>query len=186
MNLWAAIVVGLGSGLFGTLATLSYEREAEFRRRMAAAADDYIALAMGLVHSIRDAHTQMEMGIQGLSAGPLDAEPLDDRMARVFNDIDKMTLLLARIGLLFGTGRSADAAAMVAEAVDEARNALYAERTDYQQRAPATVAAGKHTEASVAEVLNGVIVFTQIARDDVRGDRFKQLIRRRLHRSGAH
>jgi hypothetical protein len=178
VSVWIAILVGLGSGLFGTLATISYERDSEFRRRMPEAADEYVALTMRLVQTIRDSHNQIELAMQGRSAGPLETESLDDRMSRVFRDIDELNLRLARIGLLFGTGQTADAAALAQAAVDTARNALYAERTAFERRAPGTTDFGKYTQEMIGAVLDAVVVFTLSARDDARMGRIARVARR--------
>src|SRR5438105_12508829 len=130
MNVWVAIVIGLGSGLFGTLATISHEREAEFRRRMIEAADEFVGRAMSIVIAIRDSWLQLKLEDGTMTASAFEDETLDERMDRIFREIDALTLSLARVTLLFALERTVDAAGDVATAIAAARDRLWDARTE--------------------------------------------------------
>lgn len=57
MPVWAAILVGVGSGLLsglaGTLLTITHERGAEMRTRMLTAAEEFIRAAEACRQSVR-------------------------------------------------------------------------------------------------------------------------------------
>jgi len=63
MPVWAAVVIGLGSGLLsglvGTFATITHERGAEFRTRMLSAAEDFIRAAEGFRQAVRFARADL-------------------------------------------------------------------------------------------------------------------------------
>jgi hypothetical protein len=58
--LWAAIVIGFGSGLFATGMRISYERTAELRSRMIQAADEFATAAFRTIAGLRDAPKKVQ------------------------------------------------------------------------------------------------------------------------------
>jgi hypothetical protein len=99
MDAWVAIVIGLGSGLVGTigaaLLTIRHEREAEIRSRMLAAAEEYLGRAEAVVRSLNEA-------LDALEASDRD----EDAIAESIGAIDELRwsslLALLRLKLLFG------------------------------------------------------------------------------------
>jgi hypothetical protein len=89
MPVWAAIIVGLGSGLAGsivsTLLTISHERGAEFRGRMLQAAEDFLRQAETTRRAARRP--------RGTGAGPLGA---------LLDAWDELVSAVVLVELLFG------------------------------------------------------------------------------------
>lgn len=52
--LWAALLIGLGGGVIGTLVAQGLERGAEMRTRMLQAADDYLSAAIAAERAAED------------------------------------------------------------------------------------------------------------------------------------
>jgi hypothetical protein len=92
--LWAALLIGLGGGVVGTLLTLSHERGAEMRTRMLTAADDFILTATQASHFARDLMHALQ-----------DEAPLADteeRLTQLHASGDRFDELLVRVTLLYG------------------------------------------------------------------------------------
>src|SRR6266508_697141 len=119
--LWAALLVGLGGGVFGTLVgtllTISHERGAEFRTRMLTAADDFLRTGTQLAQSIGAAEA-------AIIAKEPDAQV--EPLWRAFQESSsRFALEYSRVQLLFGAeSRAFTAAVVAAEHVDKARQAL--------------------------------------------------------------
>jgi hypothetical protein len=90
------LIVGLASGLFGTLATITHERGAEFRTRMLSAADEFLQVTGKITVQIRDAKT-------AASKPKPTAEELKPHIAALKDArSDLVTQGIPRIQLLFG------------------------------------------------------------------------------------
>lgn len=108
MPVWAAVVVGLGSGLISsivsTLLTMSHDRAAEFRSRMLQAAEDFLRRA--------EAVRQAARRPRGTAAG----EPLD----ALLDAWDDMVSAVVLVELLYG--RDSEAAHWAREASNELKD----------------------------------------------------------------
>jgi hypothetical protein len=107
--LWAAIVIGLGGGVIGTLVAQWLQRGAEMRTRMLETADEFISAGIAAERAVREASLALPL-VGGLTDPP--TEELDDALARTKESSAEMSAMLPRIQLLFG-----DKSATKAEAV---------------------------------------------------------------------
>lgn len=105
MPVWAAILLALGSGIFGTLATITHQRGAEFRTRMIEAADDLVAaateaavVARNISHEIQRIHHEEGIGVV------TNEPPGFDEFAK---RVDSVTIGAMRVSLLFGISEAA-------------------------------------------------------------------------------
>jgi hypothetical protein len=102
--LWAAIVIGFGSGLAGTVTRIAYERTAELRSRMITGADDFSTAAA-------DALAAVNAGVRTLAE---DLRGLTERFSAAQEHAsDKVVLADARVNrvyLLFGVAAESRAA----------------------------------------------------------------------------
>jgi hypothetical protein len=157
--LWAALLVGLGGGVFGTLVgtllTISHERSAEFRTRMLTAADDFLRTGTQLAQSIGAAEA-------AIIAKEPDAQV--EPLWRAFQESSsRFALEYSRVQLLFGAESRAFRAAVVAvEDVDKARQALRSMRNQ-----PGSVT-HQNYEKAFLEAAFAIGQFGQEARRDIR------------------
>jgi hypothetical protein len=79
--LWAAILIGLGSGLIGTVARISYERTAELRTRMIEADDGFSASVFRALAAWRDVIYAVEEAEKGETESATRVEFLRDSAA---------------------------------------------------------------------------------------------------------
>lgn len=86
MPVWAAILIALGSGLLGTLLTISHERGAEFRTRQLTSAEDFLRGAEKIRQALRR---------------PLSADP-DEALARIRDAREELVATVMWVGLLYG------------------------------------------------------------------------------------
>ena len=101
MPVWAAIIIGLASGLVssivGTLLTIRHERGAEFRTRMLTAAEDYLRFGnestVPLLKEIRTAAQTRPVDEPRLNEL---MSALDENRATSLNELLRIQLLLAR------------------------------------------------------------------------------------------
>src|SRR5207249_2925961 len=105
MPVWAAILIGLGSGLLGVLVRIAYERGAEMRSRQIQAADDFLSAAVPFFLDIRDIQLPVLFAREGIITppGPRAASKSADEAIRDLQlAADELELRLARVQLLFG------------------------------------------------------------------------------------
>jgi hypothetical protein len=157
MPSWAvAVIVGLASGLLGTLATIGHERGAEFRTRMLAAADDFLQATARCGVWVTDARTAFH------------TNAADTELTRVIDGLRGertalITVMLPRLQLLFGEASATWQKATVAlsaldniEGVCRAKRAktglrptLYAMDSQVERWAEAVGTLGAATRADV-------------------------------------
>jgi hypothetical protein len=103
--IWVAIIVGLGSGLagsvIGTVLTVSHERAAEFRSRMLLAAEDFLRRGETVRRFVRRPHDTT-------TASPLDV---------LLDAWDELVPAVVLVELLFG--RTSESAHWAREAANE-------------------------------------------------------------------
>jgi hypothetical protein len=157
--LWAALLVGLGGGVLGTLLTVSHERGAEMRTRMLDAADDYVHGSMQMANAARDLKYAL-LSRQRLN--PPDDE-LDALLAELRESADELSLTLARIQLLFGASSATWANATKAEAGNEKVIESY---TAWRNSDPDFTIA--ELNANVAEATSAIDALGKAARREVR------------------
>jgi hypothetical protein len=111
--IWAAVVIGLGSGLLsglvGTFATITHERGAEFRTRMLSAAENFIHVAEGVRQAVRVCRADLS----------------DETYRTLEQRFDDLVPAVTLVELLYGhASATAVAARYVGSAVIDVRSAL--------------------------------------------------------------
>jgi hypothetical protein len=169
---WAvAIVVGLASGLLGTLLTIGHERGAEFRTRMLEAADGFLNVAAACYELMTDVRKSFEGDERGDESGRKLDELRDARR-------NLLTINMPRIRLLFGGEGESEAW----ERATDAHTALESFEAVYRSSRTATglrLADGA-LESAVTRWSDAIGDFPRAARNDVR----RSAIGTRLRRIG--
>jgi hypothetical protein len=119
---WAAVIIGLGSGLIGTVVStllrISHESEFELRRRMINAADAFAVEVMNVVPIVSAAIDEREQG-ETSEYGQ------SETFAAAVQAVEELSKPVARVQLLFGMDAEASRAAVsVASALGTALGAV--------------------------------------------------------------
>jgi hypothetical protein len=112
--LWAALLIGLGGGLVGTIARIGYERTAELRTRMIVASDEFstaVADALGVILEATRVYDDEKPGnLVSLS------RTLDEK-------VNVVNQRLSRVHLLIGVPEDSPAGAWAGVCASGLRNA---------------------------------------------------------------
>jgi hypothetical protein len=165
--LWAAILIGLGSGVIGTLARIAYDRNAEIRNRMIQAADDFTISLFKTITILRDAESRIDSHSDELVDDELEwIADIQDALDTVSAQVDDLHERLARVQLLFGASASSPTTQRGHSILTAARNAHNALRDS-----PSSVndpRARQQFNRNNMAVMNGVDPFTETAREELR------------------
>jgi len=125
--LWAAILIGLGSGLVATITRISYERTAELRTRMIQAADEFLTGGARVTAALRSAGATV-MNVDYVTDADGEFHPAIKRDITTLDELfDELRERFGRVQLLFGVpleSRAARHAEWVVIAMRNCHNAL--------------------------------------------------------------
>jgi hypothetical protein len=127
VELWQAILIGiaagLGGGLLGTMARISYERTAELRTRMIEAADDFSTNVFRTIAGLRDAHRRIDQHADYVINPVGEWHPaIQQVIDQVAELADHLHERLARLELLFGPSEESHASEHANNIVVAVRN----------------------------------------------------------------
>jgi hypothetical protein len=159
--LWVTVLVGVASGLAGTLVTISHERSAELRSRKLAAAEDFVAEVGKLVNAL-----SRPAGVQ-----------FSDNIAAMKRATNLADIAIVRLVLLFGSRSGAvfDARKIIEDA-EYALDLIEGDPTDQSADHERAIS------AAIDDVLRGADTFCGAA---MFGARHPWLARRALKTKAA-
>ena len=106
---WAALLVGLGGGVLGTLIAQGHERGKEMRTRMLQAADDYLSAAIRTEQAAKELNGLLiaaEQAVEDTNDVAVATSPrdeVDELLARMQASRDELSAMVPRLILLLGT-----------------------------------------------------------------------------------
>jgi hypothetical protein len=127
--LWAAILIGLGSGLVATITRISYERTAELRTRMIQAADEFLTGGARATAALRNAGKTVGNVDVVIDADDAFHPEIQNDIATLDELFDDLRERFGRVQLLFGVpleSRAARHAEWVIISMRNCHNALAA------------------------------------------------------------
>jgi hypothetical protein len=151
MPVWAAIIIGLGSGTVGTLLSISHQRGAEFRTRMLEAAVEFVGTAEKL---------------RGVARQP---DSLEEALAEYREGWAELVPLVTLLELLFGPSATVTAAKSAGAAFFAVREEL--ERIKSHPEGPHL-----SIDALLQEATSSLQVFTDVAVREVRASRVERVL----------
>jgi hypothetical protein len=106
--LWAALVIGLGGGVLGTILTINNDRGAEFRTRMLTAADEFLQTLATCFHKLDDIDDLYD------DTRKRDPAAIQAALTEAGKLEHELSLKNVRVDLLFGETSKASASAATA------------------------------------------------------------------------
>lgn len=145
MPLWAAIVIGLGSGVLGTLVSVRHQRGAELRTRMLDAAAEFLQAAEGMRRAARKPR----------------GEHLEESLGVLRDRWDDLVPTVMMVELLFGRRSPAAlqaqaAGSMFGDAIDSLEAGFAGDDAELAKAQPAVVQASHALERFADEAARQV------------------------------